>query len=1145
MVICNNQHCNFKWCLQSRAVMNHYHKCVDRICAVCAPLRRGTNAGQRHAQKDREELSSDKMRTPAKKQRLDRGSPRGLNDLSHERRAGGKWKSQVQNMHIRGAPTYPANIISEQNAFVIDVLGDEQPHARSLEYCSALETFDQRQLHDHLNSLKQESNLTDEQIYMRSFESPKEFCSLCGLDRLLFEPPLVYCRICGTKIKRNALYYTSTLNKSESGDNRIFYCSTCHGNPETIPEAFHIDGVLVLKKELDELRNNDSQEEMWVKCEECSKWCHHVCALYNSKSCKTAAIKNYVCPHCFLRRMNAVDSGVNQKGSCKGQPFNFDAHYLDSNAPIPASRVLPSLAGAQTLAQTDLSAFIERRLSRSLLMERELRAKQMDLPVIEVPTAEGLTLRVVSCTDKLCKILPNFAEYIKSSAKASKRSHTYRTKLKRKSPTYRTTTKQERISEVFDGSLPQSFGRNYMATEFQYRSKAVLLFQRIDHVDVCLFAIYVQEYGSDAPFPNRRKVYLSYVDSVKYFRPTGVKAANGDYLRSFVYHQILIGYLAYVRKRGFVDVHIWACPPTKGDDYIFYCHPDDQKPTRADRLRAWYRNMLLAAMADGIVHSVTNLYDGRTLMYESVIERDQAFAQNVDQLLRKVRTKDLSDVASAANAAIQTGPNVVRPITETGHVCRWHAPFFRAANSRVLPPSPAHLPYFDGDFWPPLIEDFVNEYRSVEDSASATKLRKTGSYKRNGRQVTKAGGQGTEGTTMSAFILRRVREVLAPMKDNFIVVHLRPTCSVCNDTVYFPDRTGNCADNCSSGDTAEEFYGCEVCGEVIFCKACIALCCNVQWDDWALQQCIGLRREKAPPDWAQRCDIIASENSGFETVGPSCNVTLTRNQTGKACNLESQARASSSEAEEMPSMVDEGTFETQGNCCEPIFRKIVHTPLRSSDPGRARDLMPSGDAHASEEKVRVCEGEIKGVSVGASALVKTCQNLTIPAPMAAGDNTFLNTNLTYDDIVLKVKENHMWPMVKVQTPECVASTVDADPTLECEIFDTRQAFLSLCQGNHYQFDSLRRAKHSSMMVLYHLHNPDAPAFVYSCDECQCEISEGTGWHCVECKDYDLCDSCKGRVTHSHPLVPLYRNHAIDAATTRVTPSDEVPDQLKS
>ena len=56
--------------------------------------------------------------------------------------------------------------------------------------------------------------------------------------------------------------------------------------------------------------------------------------------------------------------------------------------------------------------------------------------------------------------------------------------------------------------------------------------------------------------------------------------------------------------------------------------------------------------------------------------------------------------------------------------------------------------------------------------------------------------------------------------------------------------------------------------------------------------------------------------------------------------------------------------------------------------------------------------------------------------------------------------------------------------MESEFFDTRQAFLSLCQGNHFQFDSLRRAKHTTMMVLYHLNNPSEPAFVATCNVCQ-------------------------------------------------------------
>ncbi|POM80355.1 Hypothetical protein PHPALM_1818 [Phytophthora palmivora] len=107
-------------------------------------------------------------------------------------------------------------------------------------------------------------------------------------------------------------------------------------------------------------------------------------------------------------------------------------------------------------------------------------------------------------------------------------------------------------------------------------------------------------------------------------------------------------------------------------------------------------------------------------------------------------------------------------------------------------------------------------------------------------------------------------------------------------------------------------------------------------------------------------------------------------------------------------------------------------------------------------------------------------------------------------------------VVKKKIKRFIGDDLD-DVIMPCEIFDTREAFLLYCQNNHCQFDQIRRAKHSSMMVLYHLFNQGTTGFTFSCSNCKTTLLSGNRWNCSICPVFNLCDTCHAKTKHEHQL----------------------------
>jgi hypothetical protein len=198
----------------------------------------------------------------------------------------------------------------------------------------------------------------------------------------------------------------------------------------------------------------------------------------------------------------------------------------------------------------------------------------------------------------------------------------------------------------------------------------------------------------------------------------------------------------------------------------------------------------------------------------------------------------------------------------------------------------------------------------------------------------------------------------------------------------------------------------------------------------------------------------------------------------------------------------------------------------SAEGATANGESSVASASATATSTAIVSIKDEGKEGGASADAAT------PAPEAVADGTVAMTvtgagTVTGAEVVEAAKELKEAVVLIPGTSKIEVlpglilrdDTEDIDDTMESEHFDTRQSFLNLCQGNHYQFDQLRRAKHTSMMVLYHMHNPDAPKFVPNCTLCHADILVGYRYHCDPC-DIDICHACisvNGSRSHIHPL----------------------------
>ena len=1048
---CKNQKCLVPHCVSSRYVLSHYHRCKDVRCPVCGPVREAIHRShekQKHmeALKQRHQQAVQQKQTmpggaapvasssgiphqagaaaePANKKRKTSGvltapsfqvQQRPLQQPASARpglpgqpmTANSRLQPQTAQPGVRqGVATAPGLAFSNGQVIMPKHTGPKPQEDHTLINC-----FSVQQIETHIDSLSNGLQIQPLKLKTKALEVLKLLQS--HQHAWVFNTPVDPVEL-GLpdyfEVIKKPMDLGSIRKKLENGvyqkleefeshvnltfDNAMLYNpegSVVYNMAKEMKEKFQRDYAKLLEQlhaEEDVKRRNG---EACLLCG-CEKLLFEPPVFYcNGMNCPSKRIRRnsyyYVggnnqyhwCHQCFqdLRDNSTIDLGdVQVKKESLTKKKNDEVHEESWVQCDRCERWVHQICALFNTRQNK-DQRSEYACPRCTIDER--KKKGILEATSSTPMAEDLP------RTKLSEFLENHVrvkvdEFIEKKSQEKSRAENIPIEEARKklqmggAITIRQVTSMDRKLEVRERMKKRYAFKNY-PDEFSFRCKCIIVFQNLDGVDVILFGLYVYEHDEKNPPPNSRAVYVSYLDSVHYMRPRQ--------MRTFIYHEILISYLDYVRRRGFSTAHIWACPPLKGDDYILYAKPEDQKTPRDDRLRQWYIDMLIECQRRGIVGTLTNMYD----LYFSNPKNDATI-----------------------------------------------------------------VPYMDGDYFPAEAENIIKDIeegkagkgKGKSSSKGKSKDKKAKQKKKSGRGGTRSTGIDEEALKASGilppgadqksleeggrdYVMTKLGETIQPMKESFIVAFL-------------------------AWKGAKE-------------------------ENMVVPKAIQEYREKHNITWK-----LEDENGNEEEKGGS---------------------------------TDDGKIQTEDTTSGKPETAVEGAPT-SNSPEKVEQKPENGDGSEKVEEGSSNEKKTNGVDMG----IREGKFAAMAARKRDLDGNSKDADKKEDE-----KKNECKSITVKDSKGRVVKVLDDDEEeLDCEFLNNRQAFLNLCQGNHYQFDHLRRAKHTSMMVLWHLHNRDAPKFVQQCATCSREILTGLRYHCPTCADFDQCQECVTSLKvprHPHPLKPI-------------------------